>query len=228
LILQALLACGLGGVFLIPHVAEDQPCRVKMELPKMLGDWVGTPAAVSEKEHAQLAKDTEFERKMYNDGLGDEIYVSIVLSGHELDSSIHRPERCLSAQGWTTEDASGLKVPVAEAPGGWLPVTRLRNWKEFTDSNGAVKREYYVDYYWFIGYSDITASHWEREYIDMRDRVLHGYNQRWAFVTVAATVTEGLEPPGREALAKNTEQTDEMLQNMIALVYPAIMKDAPK
>ncbi len=134
LILQALLACGLGGVFLIPHVAEDQPCRVKMELPKMLGDWVGTPAAVSEKEHAQLAKDTEFERKMYNDGLGDEIYVSIVLSGHELDSSIHRPERCLSAQGWTTEDASGLKVPVAEAPGGWLPVTRLRNWKEFTDS----------------------------------------------------------------------------------------------
>jgi hypothetical protein len=70
---------------------------------------------------------------------------------------------------------------------------------------------YNLNYYWFIGYSDITASHFEREYIDMKDRLLHGYNQRWAYVTVAATVN------GSET------RTDEIIQEMIARVYPQIV-----
>jgi hypothetical protein len=75
-----------------------------------------------------------------------------------------------------------------------------------------------LDYYWFIGYSDLTASHFRREYIDLTDRLLHGYNQRWAFVTVAAQVTKNLAPFG-----KDEEQTDAMVQKMIAQVYPLIV-----
>ena len=33
--------------------------------------------------------------------------------------------------------------------------------------------------------------------IDLRDRILRGYNQRWAYVTVAATVTQGIARPER-------------------------------
>jgi hypothetical protein len=55
---------------------------------------------------------------VYDDGIGDQVLVSIVLSGHDLDNSIHRPERCLPAQGWTIVDSTSLSLPVPEAPGG--------------------------------------------------------------------------------------------------------------
>jgi hypothetical protein len=89
---------------------------------------------------------------------------------------------------------------------------------------GQVVNVYNVNYYWFIGYSDITASHFEREYIDMRDRLMHGYNQRWAYVTVAATVTKGLMRYG----GLDQEATDRMLQKIITQVYPLIVTDPGK
>ena len=223
LILQALLACGLGTIFFIPRETSIQPCRVRMELPEMLGEWVGKPAVVTQRERDVLAKDTEFCRKVYDDGFGDQVLVSIVLSGQDLDNSIHRPERCLPSQGWTIEDSRSLNLPVAGAPGGLLPVTRLHNLQQISPEKGRVVQIYNLNYYWFIGYSDITASHFEREYIDMKDRLLHGYNQRWAYVTVAATVTKGLVPFG-----KDEAETDTMIQKIIAQVYPQIVMDIPK
>lgn len=220
LILQALLACGLGTIFYIPHQTKLQPCRVRMELPELMGGWAGKPQAVTDAEHAMLAGDTEFCRKVYNDGLGDQVLVSIVLSGHDLDNSIHRPERCLPAQGWDIEDTKSLNIPVAQAPGGMLPVTRLHDVKQQRLSDGRVVNVYDLNYYWFIGYSDITASHLEREYIDMKDRLLHGYNQRWAYVTVAATITKSLASNGRDEA-----QTDAMINDVIRRVYPLIVTD---
>jgi len=221
LILQALLACGLGTIFFIPHETKLQPCRVRMELPEIMGGLVGKPAAVSDAEHAMLAPDTEFCRKVYDDGFGGQVLVSIVLSGHDLDNSIHRPERCLRAQGWDPAGSSSLSIPVAAAPGGKLPVTRLRNTRSLNVGNGQTVPVYNLNYYWFIGYSDITASHFTREYIDMKDRLLHGYNQRWAYVTVAAMVTKGLEPYG-----KDEAHTDDMIKKVITDVYPRIVTGA--
>jgi EpsI family protein len=212
LILQALLACGLGSVFLIPRETKIQPCRVRMELPEMIGGWAGKPAEVTAQEHEVLASDTQFCRKIYDDGLGDHILVSIVLSGQELDSSIHRPERCLPAQGWTLLDSTSKGLPVPEAPGGRLPVTRLHCTRPVRTPQGSVVQIYNLNYYWFIGYSDITASHIEREYIDMKDRLLHGYNQRWAYVTVAANIN-----------GRTEAETGEIIESLIAQVYPKIV-----
>jgi len=220
LILQAFLACGLGTIFFIPSENRIQPCRVRMELPETLGSWTGKPAEVTQKEHDGLAPDTQFCRKMYDDGFGDQVLVSIVLSGNDLDNSIHRPERCLPAQGWTVEDSRSVSLPVPEAPGGELPVTRLHNMRQ-AKLNGQIVNIYNLNYYWFIGYSDITASHFQREYIDMKDRLLHGYNQRWAYVTVAATVTKDLMPFGRDEA-----QTDAMVRKIITQVYPQIVTSA--
>lgn len=217
LILQALLVCGLGTVFYIPRQTQLQPCRVQMELPELLGGWSGKPGVVTDAERAGLAPDTQFCRKVYEDGFGNQVLVSIVLSGHDLDNSIHRPERCLPAQGWTIVDSKSLNVPVPKAPGGQLPITRLHNMREVSAGVGRAVTVYNLDYYWFVGYSDITASHFQREFIDMKDRLLHGYNQRWAYVTVAATISGG----------RDEAQTDAMIQELIERVYPKIVKDIP-
>jgi len=216
-ILQVLLACGLGSVFYIPRETKIQPCRVRMELPDLLGGWIGKTQEVSVEERAGLAPDTQFCRKIYDDGFRNAALVSIVLSGHDLDNSIHRPERCLPAQGWTIVDSKSLTLNVPQAPGGALPVTRLHNMRQVSIAKGQVATVYNLDYYWFVGYSDITASHFEREYIDMKDRLLHGYNQRWAFVTVAATISNG----------RDEEATDAMIQKLIGKVYPQIVMDKP-
>jgi EpsI family protein len=223
LILQAVLVLGLGSIAFVPRETKIQECRVRMDLPPLLGGWAGRPGIVSDGERGGLAPDTQFSRMIYEDGLGDQVLVSIVLSGHDLDNSIHRPERCLPAQGWTIVDSKSLNLPVPEAPGGVLPVTRLHNMQERGTTKGRAVTIYNLDYYWFVGYSDITASHFEREYIDMKDRLFHGYNQRWAFVTVAATITKNLAPGGRDEA-----QTDAMIQQLIAKVYPQIVKDTPQ
>jgi EpsI family protein len=219
LILQAVLACGLGVILFIPSETKIQPCRVRMELPETLGTWTGKPAEVTKRELEGLAPDTKFCRKLYDDGFGDQVLVSIVLSGADLDNSIHRPERCLPSQGWSVESSGRLALPVAAATGGQLPVTRLRDMRQ-EKLNGHVVNIYNLNYYWFIGYTDITASHFRREYIDMKDRLLHGYNQRWAYVTVAATITKNLAPFGRDE-----PQTDRMIQKIITDVYPQIITD---
>ena len=62
-----------------------------MQLPQFVGDWYGIDQPVSQGERDILGPDTEFVRKLYTNGRGGEIYVSIVLSGPDMNTSIHRP-----------------------------------------------------------------------------------------------------------------------------------------
>ncbi len=84
-----------------------------MKLPAQVGRWTGQEAPVSTEELAGLAPDTQFARQWYTDLAGDRIYVSIVLSGADMANSIHRPERCLVAQGWTVDSLASCAGPDA-------------------------------------------------------------------------------------------------------------------
>ena len=68
---------------------------------------------------------------------------------------------------------------------------------------------------------DVTLSHFTRTMLDLRDRTLHGYNQRWAYVTVAATVTEGLARPGR-----SETETASMIEKFVADLVPKLQRPA--
>ncbi len=168
-----------------------------------------------------LAKDTAFARKLYTNGRGGQIFASIVLSGQDLDNSIHRPERCLPAQGWTIADSRVVTVPLTHGPLHELKATRLHNVRKVPTKQGGTMPIYNLNYYWFVGWKDITPSHFERTYIDIKDRILYGYNQRWAYITVAATITDGLQPFGR-----NEAETDAMVRDFIQKLLPQINTSA--
>jgi EpsI family protein len=218
-LLEAVLLLSLSGVFLVPNHPKIFPCAAKLELPASLGQWEGEETPVTQPEILGLAKDTEFARKLYKNAFGDQIFVSIVMSGQDLDNSIHRPERCLPAQGWTIADSRTLKLAIPSLPGGKLEVTRLHNMRAIRSESGEMGKLYNLSYYWFVGNRDFTASHFQRTYIDIRDRIFHGYNQRWAYVTVAATVTDNLTKYGKTAA-----QTDELLQDFIVQLFPKIVQ----
>ena len=219
-ILLVVLLGGLSTVFLLPKQLFYQPVGVNLTLPESVGVWEGKDVAISEKEIGTLGPETQFARKSYTNGLGDELQVTIVLAGQDMNTSIHRPERCLSAQGWDLVDSQAVSVPLPS--GAAMKATRLHDMQIFksAERTGGIP-VYNLDYYWFVGYSDITNSHTVRYWMDIRDRVLHGYNQRWAYFTVAATVTEGLRRFGHDE-----KQTDALIQDFIKKLVPLTHKES--
>ena len=220
-ILLALLVAGLGSIFLLPHQLGFQPVGVETDLPKMVGGWYGNDLAVSEKEKSVLGEDkgTSIARKAYHNGVGYEIVASIVLSGDDMSRSIHRPERCMPAQGFTVIDKSS--VPVVLPDRGMIRVTRLQNVRNTPIEDGTTKSIYNVTYYWFVGHTDTTDSHIVRTWLDMKDRLVHGYNQRWAYITVAAQI-----PPGAESDPRNQKLIDGWMKDFIKQLVPKIQKDS--
>src|SRR5438132_5946055 len=212
IVLQIVLLGGLSAVFALPKHPKLVPPAINLSLPDFLGDWYGTNEEVSEGERSILGPDTQFSRKKYTDSRGDQIHVSIVLSGPDMNTSIHRPERCLPAAGWMVTDSRRIAVA---AKTGQVEATRLHNVRSGRLDNGQLLTINSLNYYWFVGHSDMTPSHVERTWIDIRDRVLKGYNQQWAYVSVLEWVTKDYQVFGRDE-----KQTDELIQSFIKDLVP--------
>src|SRR4029077_11469918 len=125
--LQLILLGGLSLAFVLPKDIKLQPVGLDLTLPEFVGDWHGADQEASKGEREILGPDTQFVRKVYTKGT-DEIFVSIVVSGPDMNTSIHRPERCLPAQGWTIADTRVTEIPIGSQI---LKTTRLHNVRIF-------------------------------------------------------------------------------------------------
>jgi exosortase len=194
------------GVFLSPN--SNDP----VSLPKMLNiEWLGSDQAVTKVEREILPSDTGFSRKIYQNILGHDVLVSIVLSGKDR-SSIHRPEICLVAQGWTVKGNSIHQFPIPAFEGGNLKTTLLRT--EFTiDREGGGQMVIPGLFaYWFVGGDVVVATHWERMAQIAKDRLFGLKTHRWAYVFAQTTTLDG------------AEAGFERLNEVIALAVPVFQK----
>ncbi|MGJ8655530.1 MAG: exosortase-associated EpsI family protein [Akkermansiaceae bacterium] len=204
-IVLLLVAC----VMIHPFVKEGlgvKPSMLSENLPETFYKWKGRSLAVSGKELAILAKDTDFARKLYyveGDNSYPGVTASIVFSGKDINNSIHRPERCLRAQGWNFENESYTTVDVEiDGQQVTIPLKEIVTTKPVYRNIDSVevpllneKGEHVVtrniQYYTFVGYKDIVAGHYERTWHDsIEGRILGGYTQRWAYATFSMTVTQ--------------------------------------
>ena len=64
--------------------------------------------------------------------------------------------------------------------------------KLMVGKNGHPIRIRHVFYYWFVGSHSLTAGHYDRTFIDMKDRLLGGFDQRWAYVLLGGQITDTL------------------------------------
>jgi len=219
LIVFTVLLGGLSSALLLPKNTGFMPEGINKELPDSLGEWWGNSVEVTQHEKDVLGPETEFSRKEYSNGRGDMIQASIVLAGQDMMTSIHRPERCLAAQGWefTPGDNRTIDIPGA----GKLPVMRLRNHKLAKTADGRQATLQNVCYYWFAGSRDVTHSHMRRVKIDTMDRLTGGYVQRWAMMMVTANVTGSTQKFGRDE-----KGTDQILVDFIQKLSPELHKDS--
>lgn len=185
---------------------------VVMTLPTLIGQYWGTDEPVSPSELVMLPKDTEFAKKIYQDLSGNTLTAQIVLSGGE-KRSIHRPEICLPAQGWTIQ--SGDVIPVTLPTGRVLEVMKLTLVRQIEIAPGKRKtlKSYFL--YWFVGKDTTTPRHWVRLAKTNLDMVLKKLQHRWAYVIVSAPVLEGLKPG-----AQTDQQTLDMLTDFIRQAVP--------
>jgi hypothetical protein len=207
-----LLACFEGGT--TSSVSES---GVLMNLPDRLVGMTGTPMSPSEGERAILPKDTEISKMQYKGYPSDLLSAQIVLAGGE-KRSIHRPEICLPAQGWTIE--SGSVIPVQLSNGHEIKVMRLTASRPILLNNGNKTELQNIFYYWFVGHGTTTPYHLQRILMTNFDMAFHNTNHRWAYVVISAPVLKGFAPDG-----KSVEQTDAMMKEAVSELAPKIMKN---
>jgi EpsI family protein len=216
-LLFVLVAATIVAGLLGPKVESGSLPGVKMELPYKIGQYWGYDQEVSEAELAILPKDTGFARKKYDTLDGDEVFCSIVLAGAQRQS-IHRPEVCLPAQGWSIRDRSTERVKLAN--GKEIPITVLTLVRPVQLPNGQTVEIRQLYAYWFVGRTRMTHSHYSRIFESMLDRILYGINHRWAYVTVSSIISETIKRDG-----KTKVETLNMLKEFIAQSAPQFIKD---
>lgn len=198
-----------------PSAEKGAEAGVNMKLPDLVGNMRGTEQPVSESELHILPKDTEFAKMLYTNFSGDQVNCQIVLSGGE-KRSIHRPEICLPAQGWTKK--SGQVIPVKLSNGRTLDVMKLVITRPVEIQPGVRRDLTSLFLYWFVGKNLTTPYHWQRILHTDYDRVVNGVSHRWAYVVVSAPVLDGFRPGG-----KDEQQTLAMLKEFIGEAAPEIM-----
>lgn len=203
----------LSLIFIVPENLNFLPSAASPDLPleSELGDWYGIKTQESEKERAILAADTKFSKGIYHHinpftytKEEPAISVSIVYSGSDLNNSIHRPERCLPAQGHVNLICQDSDIPLDD--GRTLTFRRINSQLPIDKNPKNSLR--YIHYYVFVSNNFVTNSHLTRTLRDMYDRVITGRVQRWAYIQI------GTHWGGSTDITE--EQADSLLRALIS------------
>ncbi len=214
IICQALLGIGLGSIYLLPRGYKIRESAVIMILPNTVDEWFGESMETSEVVINALADDTNYVQSQYKrrtPGTEDKIDITsafVVLSGDDMNNSIHRPERCLAAQGFEILSSEEILIPINEKYN--VPTRRLLSKHLRT----GVKQ---ISYYWFTGAKKITASHYNRTFTDIFDRLTTGTNQRWAFVNITSPIIE--DRNAHPFAVHSIEETDQLISEFISNIF---------
>lgn len=140
--------------------------------------------AMSIAEKNLLPSDTIIVKRHYMNDLGEEVFAMIVATGKER-KSIHRPETCLPAQGYSIEDSHTIPVSIPGRNPLQIMLLDLRTSQATPSGTGF---DHYSAYaYWFVSPNSETPHHFERMLQMSVDRAFGGMNYRWAYISVATS-----------------------------------------
>jgi hypothetical protein len=178
-------------------------------LPDKLPGYECKPLPQSDTVVNTLPKDTSFGQQLFKGNDGFESLMNVVLMGSSRES-IHKPQICLTAQGWNINDSLSHadRVHVDKPVPYDLPVMHLIATKT-GELNGQRVTESGVYVYWFVDADRLTASHSSRMLWSAGDVLFKSELDRWAYVAFFAICA-----PGQEAA------TFERMKKLIAVSVP--------
>ncbi|MFK7851184.1 MAG: exosortase-associated EpsI family protein [Akkermansiaceae bacterium] len=223
--LPLFLAGTLSLIYFLPSAGKIAQSAVIMELPKQSEKWFFKVIPASDAELGTLAKDTEFSKAVcfrprpgefdvQGNQIPDRIDLSVVLSGVDINNSIHRPERCMPAQGHQILESADKSLRLKN--GREITVKRLRSVQRLPiNEEGTEHLELNcVTYYFFVGHDSITNDHLGRTFIDIKDRLLKGMDQRWAYVSTSMWFGE---MPWMKDVNISEDEVDEKLSKFVGM-----------
>jgi len=166
---------------------------MKIELPAKVLDFTSTNVPESEIELGYFPKDTSFVERMYtssDDPFG--ISGTIILMGADR-TSIHRPEYCLAGQGFTCDDKEVVKIPVEGPRPYQLPVAKWKVSRLVQQPDGHNVKISGVYVFWFVAENEQTTGIVQFQCYLVRDLLLKGVLQRWAYISYFAPCLPGQE-----------------------------------
>jgi len=161
-------------------------------LPEKVLGYSSKPVPITPVELDFLPQDTTFGRRLYTAEDGFQLQLGIVLMGTDR-TSIHRPQYCLTGQGWRIDQTEQLSIGIPRPYSYDLPVNKLTTTGVRETSEGArtIGRALYV--YWFVSENQLTSDHLQRMWWMARDLMFTGILQRWAYVSCFAMCLPGQE-----------------------------------
>ena len=207
-----------------PFSEEMEEASIGLNFPKnsQITGWTGVPKQESAEERRILAEDTEFSKYEFTQempiSLGEvppklTAQASIVLSGHDMNNSIHRPEYCLPAQGHFDMKSSTRTVPIRGF--GDIKLTQLDTLQNVTPNDKTPTILNCIHYYVFVGNKQFTNNHIERLLLDIKDRIFFGKIQRWAYFQIST--------PYGKLIGRTKEEAEKETENLIGqLLYQLI------
>jgi hypothetical protein len=181
-------------------------------LPGYRSELIPQAAVVTNK----LPKDTSFGQRLYTGDDGFQALVNVVLMGADR-TSIHKPQICLVGQGWKFDDQAthSVSVPMTRPVAYELPVMRVVAAMD-TVENGQPVRRACVYAYWFVDAHHFTEQHNQWKLWMVKDFLLTGVLDRWAYVTFYSVCA-----PGQE------EATFERMKKLIMAAVPEFQRVPP-
>jgi len=157
-----------------------------------------------------LPRGTTFLRRWYRgpadgDAFTRDVLVTVVISGAD-KRSIHRPERCLPAQGWHVVSRGTWAVPLAAGTRRNLDVTRL-----VVRSVQRKKQGEQIVFYWFMSSERLTGSNLRRLLWGWWDRVVRGVNTPWAYALLIS--------PAKGSLGETSREMAEFSSHLLPLIW---------
>ncbi len=186
---------GQPGLKLVSHELHDETGTVVatncVYLPEEIGDYSSTELPVTRLELKWLPKDTTFGRRLYKSPDGFEMMVSAVMMGTDR-TSIHKPDYCLSGQGWQVDGRDFVEIPL-KSKSGSIPVQKLMTTKLARSgaAEAGAMRGMYI--YWFVADGAQTADEKSRTWMTARELLRSGVLQRWSYVSCFAVFYRGQE-----------------------------------
>jgi len=180
LVVLAVTGLAAGLIYLGRDMDQDRQTGVNMELPDSIPGYLAFNEEPSSAELHILPADTEFAKKRYVGGGSADVNCEIVLSG-AAKSSIHRPQVCLVAQGWTIQQEQTVPITLEDGRSQKVRVLTISKSEE-----GKVYTGYLI--YWYVGKDRTTEDNFRRILLTSWDRVVRRVNHRWAYVTISGFI----------------------------------------
>ena len=157
--LRSAVRLGEPGVRVGNMPVLDEQARVartnSVSLPLRVDGYSTVVDAIPRMELDYLPPDTVYARRTYIPRAGKpRIQASVVLMGTDR-TSIHRPEYCLTGQGWNIREKRGMGVPVERPAAYVLPVQRYdMSFSGMVNGRPDLRSGVYV--FWFVADGQLT------------------------------------------------------------------------